>query len=116
VDKPLPKSVSKFADEYPGIWRAFNELARECHEEGGPLDDRERRLAKLGIAIGAQREGGVHSATRLALQSGLSADEILHVALLSVTTIGWPGSQAALTWVRDILSEPADAADSGARE
>jgi alkylhydroperoxidase/carboxymuconolactone decarboxylase family protein YurZ len=113
VENTLPTSVSKFADQYPAIWQAFNQLARECHEHGGPLDERSRRLVKLGIAIGVQREGGVHSATRLALDSGLSAEEILHTAVLSITTIGWPGAQAALTWIKDVLADrPRGATDA----
>ena len=104
MTRPLPNSVTQFGQKYPKIWQAFDRLASECHENGGPLDERARRLVKLGIAIGAEREGAVHSATRLALDSGVSPDEIAHAAILAITTIGWPGAQAALTWVNDILS------------
>ncbi len=95
----------KFADQYPGVWRAFSDLARECHEHGGPLDERTRRLVKLGIAIGSEREGAVHSATRLAVDSGVSPEEIQHAAVLAITTLGWPTAQAALTWIKDVLSD-----------
>lgn len=104
MKRPLPDSVTKFGKKYPKIWQSFQQLASECHESGGPLDERARRLVKLGIAIGTEREGAVHSATRLALDSGISPDEIAHTAILAITTIGWPGAQAALTWVTDILS------------
>lgn len=109
---PFPDSVTKFGKRYPRIWQAFDKLASECHENGGPLDERARRLVKLGIAIGAEREGAVHSATRLAVESGISPDEIAHVAILAITTIGWPGAQAAMTWVNDIISHGGASAES----
>ncbi len=112
MKRPLPESVTQFGTKYPTIWQAFDRLASECHENGGPLDERERRLVKLGIAIGAEREGAVHSATRLALNSGIPADEIAHAAILAITTIGWPAAQAALTWVNDIISNGKAGAES----
>lgn len=107
VKDHVPDSIKRFGDKYPSIWEAFDQLATECHERGGPLDERARRLVKLGIAIGSEREGAVHSAVRLALDAGISPDEITHTAILAITTIGWPGAQAALTWVHDILNRTA---------
>jgi alkylhydroperoxidase/carboxymuconolactone decarboxylase family protein YurZ len=62
-------------------------------------------LIKLGIAIGAQHEGAVHSATRQALSDGATSDEVLHAAILAITTIGWPSAYAAMTWINDVLSQ-----------
>lgn len=61
----------------------------ECHG-AGPLDDRVRRLVKVGIATAAQSEGAVHSAVRHAKAAGIHAQEIRHVIVLSITTIGFP--------------------------
>ena len=101
----LPASVTEFASEYPEVWSAFAALAAACHEKGGPLDEKSRRIAKLAVAIGMRQEGAVHSAARQALDSGISPGELDHVAVLSITTIGWPGAQAALTWIRDVTSK-----------
>jgi alkylhydroperoxidase/carboxymuconolactone decarboxylase family protein YurZ len=103
MDKSLPSSVQEFERRYPEVWRAFAELGKQCHEKGGPLDEKTRRLVKLGIAVASQHEGAVHSATRNAVQAGVSPEELLHVAILSVTTIGWPGAYAAMTWIRDVI-------------
>jgi alkylhydroperoxidase/carboxymuconolactone decarboxylase family protein YurZ len=101
----LPASVVTFASEYPEVWSAFSELASVCHEKGGPLDDRTRRVVKLAIAIGMRHEGAVHSAARQALDSGIPIEELNHVALLSITTLGWPNAHAAPTWIRDVASK-----------
>ena len=101
---PLPDTVQEFASRYPEVWSSFQSLAGACHDRGGPLDDRSRRIAKLGIAIGLRHEGAVHSAVRQALDGGISAEEIMHVAVLSITTLGWPSASAAMTWISDLLA------------
>jgi alkylhydroperoxidase/carboxymuconolactone decarboxylase family protein YurZ len=93
--KQLPESVVKFQSKYPEIWKAFAALGEKCHEIG-PLDEKTRRLVKLGIAIAARHEGAVHSATRNALDAGLTPEELFHTAILSITTIGWPMAYAVL--------------------
>ncbi len=43
------------------------------------------------------------SQTRKALESGASQEEIIHVVLLSLTTIGFPNMIAAMGWVDEVL-------------
>jgi 4-carboxymuconolactone decarboxylase len=62
-----------------------------------------RELLKLAMAIGARLEGAVHSHTRRSLEAGATAEEIYHLVLLGVTTLGFPHTVAALTWVGDDL-------------
>jgi alkylhydroperoxidase/carboxymuconolactone decarboxylase family protein YurZ len=38
------------------------------------------------------------------LEEGLSAEELRHVALLLITTAGFPQAMAALSWVEDVIS------------
>jgi alkylhydroperoxidase/carboxymuconolactone decarboxylase family protein YurZ len=99
-DKP-PKSVASFEKSHPAVAEAFARLGKACHEQGGPLDEKTRRLVKLGMAIAFRHEGAVHSAVRNAIQSGVSREEIEHVAILAITTVGWPAAHAALTWIDD---------------
>lgn len=98
--KALPKSVNQFSKQYPKIWEAFNELGERCHE-AGPLDEKTRRLVKLALSIGAGLEGATHSAVRGARRAGMTADEINHVALLAITTLGFPAAARAMTWIAD---------------
>lgn len=103
MQQPLPENIVRFKSKYPAVYEAFSALGQKCHE-AGPLDERARRLVKLGIAIAHRHEGAVHSAVRNAVQSGATEEEIMHVALLAVTTIGWPAAYAAMTWIDDELS------------
>jgi alkylhydroperoxidase/carboxymuconolactone decarboxylase family protein YurZ len=97
----LPTAASLVAAELPELWRAFQHLGEEAGN-AGPLDTRSRRLVHLAFAIGVGSEGATHSQSRRAVAEGLSAEELEHVALLGVTTLGWPQAVRGLTWVRDI--------------
>jgi alkylhydroperoxidase/carboxymuconolactone decarboxylase family protein YurZ len=98
---PKPSSSGEhIRTNYPKIWQAFTSLAEACHNSG-PLDDKTRRLVKLAIAVGAGTEGGTHSAVRHATEAGVTAQEMEHVVLLSITSIGLPAAGRALTWIHD---------------
>ncbi len=105
MQEKIPSSIQEFEKLYPEVWKAFATLGEACHEQGGPLDEKTRRLVKLGLAIASQHEGAVHSAARHALASGIGPKEMLHVAILAITTIGWPSAYAAMTWIQDVLSK-----------
>lgn len=102
----MPDHPADFARQHPEIWAAFEALANQCHETG-PLDAKTRRLVKLGISIGAGLEGGVHSQARNALAEGITAAEMRHVVLLGLTTIGFPATMAALSWISDLTKASA---------
>ena len=98
---PTPSTTAEqIRAKHPEIWQAFNNLAEACHA-AGPLDEKTRRLVKVAIALGAGSEGGTHSAVRHAIEAGVTAQELEHVVLLSITTIGFPAAGRAFTWVRD---------------
>jgi alkylhydroperoxidase/carboxymuconolactone decarboxylase family protein YurZ len=95
--------LKEFAAEYPQVWEAYNRLG-EATAGAGPLEEKTQRLLKLALAIGAQRQGAVHSHTRRALAAGCTAEELVHVGILAIPTIGWPGAFAALCWIREIIA------------
>ena len=99
----MPKAsaaAERIRTKHPEIWQAFSNLAEACHE-AGPLDEKTRRLVKLAIAVGAGTEGGTHSAVRHAAEAGVITEEMEHVVMLSITTIGFPAAGRALTWIYD---------------
>jgi alkylhydroperoxidase/carboxymuconolactone decarboxylase family protein YurZ len=102
MDEKLPKPTRALQKEFPKVWKSFQELGKECHS-AGPLDERVRRLVKIGIAAAAQSEGALHSAVRNARKAGVSSAEIRHSILLSMTTVGFPRAMEALAWAEDIL-------------
>lgn len=109
MKRNLPDHFKRFRSEHKEICDAFEELGRRVHD-GGPLSERERRLVKLGIAIGVNTEGAVHSAIRFALAGGCSRADVEHVATLAITTLGWPRAMAALSWMQDVLDDAGAAA------
>ncbi len=100
----LPEIYQQFERRFPAVKEAFDALGAAEHE-AGPLSEKERRLAKLGVAVGAESEGGVRSHVRKLLGIGVSEEEILHTIVLALTTIGFPATNAALGWAEEVLAE-----------
>jgi alkylhydroperoxidase/carboxymuconolactone decarboxylase family protein YurZ len=46
----LPFSYKRLKKEFPDIEKEYDRLAKKCHTSG-PLNEKMRRLIKLGIAI-----------------------------------------------------------------
>lgn len=100
----LPGAAGALAEDHPEVWEAYAALGRAT-AAAGPLSDRERRLAKLALAIGAASEGAVHSHVRRGLADGLDPAAIRQVALLAIGPLGFPRAVAAMTWIEDVLAE-----------
>lgn len=100
----LPEFLKKVIERYPEVWQEYGNLSQAVKLLKG-LDDKSQRLVKLGIAVGAGRQGAVHSHTRKCRRGGFRNEELYHVALLAITTIGWSGAIAALSWINDELKE-----------
>jgi len=100
----LPFSYKRLKKEFPEIEKEYDRLAKKCHSSG-PLNEKTRRLIKLGIAIGSESEGAIRSHARRALAIGVTPDEIRHAVLLGLTTIGFPKMIAALNWIHEAFEE-----------
>jgi 4-carboxymuconolactone decarboxylase len=102
LPKP-PQAHEEFVARYPQLRDAWELI--HAAGEGGPLDAKSVRLLRLAVAIGALREGAVHSNARKALAEGISAAEIEQVVAIAAGTLGLPATVAVHTWVRDHLGE-----------
>ena len=102
-------------ETYPG-WYAYLkknhakfisalEQLGETVRQAGPLAPKTSNLIQLAAAAAIRSEGSVHSHARRALQAGASAEEIYHTVILLTSTIGFPNTSAALSWVFDVLGE-----------
>ncbi|NHZ87354.1 MAG: carboxymuconolactone decarboxylase family protein [Planctomycetia bacterium] len=100
----VPKRYQMFTENYSETANSYEQLGNAVHN-AGPLDEKTRALIKLAISSGARLEGAVHSHTRKAVKAGATKEEIRHVALLSLPTIGLPSMMAALSWIDDIIEE-----------
>ena len=104
-EEPLPPIAERVSRDYPDVWSAYNKLGSAV-AQAGPLDSKTQRLVKLALAAGAKLEGAVHAHARRGLNEGLSPEELRHIAMLAITTLGWPSAIAALTWIEDVAGKP----------
>lgn len=100
----LPEIYQEFKRQFPEVAKAYDGLAVSCHQ-WGPLDEKARRLIKLGISIGLSSEGGVRSHARRALAEGVSPEELRHAVLMAFTTAGFPTMIAAVKWVEEVIGK-----------
>jgi 4-carboxymuconolactone decarboxylase len=100
----LPSIYQRFSTEYAEVMEAFERFAETTHS-AGPLSSREQRLANLGIAVGCASEGGVRSHTRKALSEGIQPEAIRHVAVLAISTAGYPAAIAGYKWINEVLDK-----------
>lgn len=92
-----PQRYREFIVRFPGLsraWETINEAGRK-----GPLDARTQRLVKLGVAMGAMREGAVRSGVRKALAMGIPLEEIEQLVPLAAGTLGMPSAVACWSWI-----------------
>lgn len=100
----IPKFFEEFRTSFPTVAEHYQQLGDACRA-AGPLDERTAELIKLAIAIGAGAEGAAHSHARRAIDAGATGQQLEHVALLAITTLGFPRAMAGLAWVRDVTKD-----------
>jgi alkylhydroperoxidase/carboxymuconolactone decarboxylase family protein YurZ len=102
-DPKPPRVYETFVRRYPKLGEAWENIAQAGGD--GPLDPKTTRLIKLAVAMGAMREGAVHSGVRKALAAGISKEEIEQIIALAASTLGMPSTVAVFTWVHDELDK-----------
>jgi 4-carboxymuconolactone decarboxylase len=108
MDEYLPEVYLEFTRRYPEVAEAQGELARRV-DDATPFDERTTRLLKLALAVGAEADGAVRSNVRKSLAQGVTQTELRAVALLAITTCGFPSAIAGLRWVEEVLAREAAA-------
>lgn len=102
----MPSFFEEFRSIYPQVAEHYRQLGDACRA-AGPLDTRTAELVKLGMSIAAGAEGGTHAHARRAREAGVTRDELWHVALLAITTLGFPRAMTGLAWIRDVTDATA---------
>ena len=90
-----PKFYEEFLRKYPSVGAKYEELGDAIHELG-PLNERDRALVKLAISGSHLFQSAFKAHIRKAVAVGLSREEIEHVALMMLPTVGFPTMMAAL--------------------
>lgn len=109
MEPRAPHAYQEFIQQFPKVAQAWELLAMAGRE--GPLDEKSRRLIKLGVAIGANREGAIRANVRKALALGITKEEIEQAIALATGTIGFPGTVAVFTWINNLFHPTIPAAE-----
>jgi 4-carboxymuconolactone decarboxylase len=99
----FPRWYSKAREQYQDYFKALENLGETVRRQG-PLDEKTSHLIQLAAAAAIRSEGSVHSHARRAIKAGATPEEIYHAIMLLTSTIGFPNTSAALSWVHDLVS------------
>ena len=97
-----PKFYTHFMQKYPEIGKKYEELGKAIHEKG-PLTERERVLIKMAVSGSHLYHSAFKSHVRKALVAGITKDEMEHLALLMLPTVGFPTTMAMLGMIEEQL-------------
>lgn len=111
MSKP-PTFYQQFVGDYPEVAAAYERLG-DTTRRAGPLTERETELIKLALSAGARLEGAVHSHARRALDAGASEEDLRHVGILAITTLGFPFAMTVRALIEDVLDEEEEYEDDG---
>ncbi len=100
----FPEWYAKVREQHRDYFAALENLGETIRKQG-PLDEKTSQLIQLAAAAAIRSEGSVHSHARRAIKAGAKPEEIFHAIVLLTSTIGFPATSAALSWVDDILGE-----------
>jgi len=103
-EEKYPGWYSFIKGKHPNFMKILEQLGETVRQEG-PLDEKTAHLVQLAGAAASRSEGAVHSHARRALEAGATPEEIYHAVILLTSTIGFPPTSAALSWVYDVLGE-----------
>ncbi len=102
AEKGYPKWYSHTKANHRKYVEALEQFG-EVIRKHGPLDEKTSHLVQLAAAAAIRSEGAVHSHVRRAVKAGAKPEEIQHAVILLTSTIGFPNTSAALSWVYDEL-------------
>ena len=104
MNENLPRWYSKTRQQYREYFEALENLGETVRKQG-PLDEKTSHLIQLAAAAAIRSEGSVHSHARRAIKAGATPEEVSHAIMLLTSTIGFPATSAALSWVHDLVKE-----------
>lgn len=104
TEEAYPGWYSFIRERHGNYIQALENLGEAVRREG-PLDDKTAHLIQLAAAAASHSEGSVHSHVRRAMKVGATPEEIYHAIILLTSTIGFPRTSAALSWVYDVLEK-----------
>jgi 4-carboxymuconolactone decarboxylase len=104
TDEKYPGWYAFIRERHSKFIQAVENLGEAVRQEG-PLDEKTAHLIQLAAAAATHSEGSVHSHARRAVKAGATPDEVYHAIIMLTSTIGFPRTSAALSWVYDVLEK-----------
>jgi 4-carboxymuconolactone decarboxylase len=95
----VPETFKAFVARFPQLAEAHRQIGKTV-DQLGPLDEKSRRLIKIGICIGAGLETAFCSHVRRALEQGVSVGELEQAVLLAMNTVGFPRTVMHWQWLQ----------------
>ena len=95
-----PKWYKQFLSKYPEVGKNYEAL-RDSVQDAGPLDETTRALVRLAISGSSGLGHAFKVHVRKARDIGVGRDEIEHVALLALPTIGFPSMMSLLALIEE---------------
>jgi len=98
--KELPSTFKKFSARFPKLAEAHEQMGKAA--TAGPLSARELALVKIALCVGAGKESALRSHIRRATEGddGMSQEEVEHVIVQAMTTLGFPQTVQAWSWAQ----------------
>ena len=100
-----PKFYTQFLQRFPEVGSQYEKLGETIHRNG-PLNERDRALVKLAVSGSNQLQSAFKSHIRKAIAAGVTREEIEHVALLMLPTVGFPTMMVMLGLIEEQLGSP----------
>lgn len=101
----IHENLRYFIERHGDIYELYSAYGKAIHEDGGPLDEKTKRLIKVTTSATIQNGYSLNTHIRKALKAGCSQDEIEHALLLIAPTAGFPAMMKALMVLREEIEE-----------
>lgn len=102
---PIQKNLKYFTDNHEDIYKAYNAYGKAIDEDGGPLEEKTRRLIKVAVSATIQNQYSLTTHIKKAFKAGCTLEEIEHTLLLIAPTVGFPAMMKALMSLREEINQ-----------
>ena len=101
----IERNLKYFIEKHEDIYKSYQEYGKKIDEQGGPLDEKTKRLIKVAISATVENQYSLATHIKKALKSGCTIEEIEHTVLLVAPTAGFPTMMKALISIREEIGE-----------
>lgn len=100
----IHENLKYFIEKHGDIYEAYSSYGKAIDKDGGPLEEKTKRLLKVAISATIQNEYSLTTHIRKALKAGCTLEEIEHTILLVAPTVGFPAMMKALMVMREEIN------------